>query len=65
MHQEGRDPYLLLYCLFSCCCSNSCTVERLLDDLTEQQEAQQELVDALQQNAAPAEEEACQLGFRV
>ncbi|OEH78443.1 putative SNF7 protein [Cyclospora cayetanensis] len=37
---------------------NSNTVERLLDELTEQQEAQQELVDALHQNATPAEEEA-------
>lgn len=36
---------------------NTCTVERLLDDLTEQQEAQQDLAEALQQNATPAEEE--------
>ncbi|KAL8276012.1 hypothetical protein Esti_000128 [Eimeria stiedai] len=37
---------------------NSCNVERLLESLTEQQEAQQDLAEALQQNATPVEEEA-------
>ena len=49
---------LLLLLLLFVCCSNSSTVERLLDDITEQHEAQKEFIDALQQTANPAEDEA-------